>query len=264
MSSAKEFPADAYAPNGEPWWLLKYAPNTRQRYGAERKIAAWLYFNKSIGDRFTLRELREAISTDNLANDQEHFNRRMRELRKLGWRLPSSQEDAQLKTDEYRVVRKGWQPGAGPRPKTAGQISAILRRRVLERDGYRCVICGVANGEPYPDPPPGNAVLSIGHRIPRELGGSNDADNLQVECKRCNEPVREEVGLPETLEELYAQVKGLKRAEKVTMLEWLLNGRRTRSSLDALYDRARRLNPSERKQLAARLKVATGQQPTTG
>lgn len=264
MSSSQKFPPEAYAPDGELWWLLECAPNTKRPFGAEPKIAAWLYFNKDVGDRFTLRELREAVSTDNLANDQEHFNRRMRQLRKLGWQLPSSQEDAQLRTDEYRVAQKGWHPGVGPRPRTSGQISGALRRRVLERDGHRCVVCGVANGEPYPDPPSAKAVMSIGHRVPQEFGGSDDIDNLQVECKRCNEPVREEAGLPETLEEVYAQIKGLKRAEKATMLLWLRSGRRLRSKLDVLYDRARQLNPGEREQLAARLETATEQEPTTG
>ncbi|MEU2123806.1 HNH endonuclease [Nocardia niwae] len=263
--SSQEYPPDAYAPNGQLWWTLEFAPNSKQKFGAERKIAAWLNFNKEIGDRFTLRELREAVGTDNIPNDQEHFNRRMRELRKLGWRLPSSHEDGQLRTDEYRVGKKGWHPGAGPRPKTSGKISPALRRRVLERDGHRCVICGVANGEPYPDPPLGNAVMSIGHRIPQELGGSDDIDNLQAECKRCNEPVREEAGLPETLDEVYAQVKGLKRSDKARLLLWLSSGRRLRSELDVLYDRARRLSPDERTNLIKRLKVATERlQPNPG
>ncbi|KAA8885090.1 HNH endonuclease [Nocardia colli] len=260
MITGNEYPAAAYAPSGELWWLLEHAPNTKKPFGAEPKIAAWLHFNKEIGDRFTLRELRKAVSTDNLANNQEHFNRRMRQLRKLGWQLVSSQEDGRLRTDEYRVAQKGWHPAVGPRPKISGQIGGALRRRVLLRDGHRCVICGIGSGELYPDPPESTAVMSIGHRIPQELGGSDDIDNLQVECKRCNEPVREEAGLPETLEEVYAQVKGLKRAEKMTLLEWLRNGRRSRSKLDDLYDRARRLNPSERARLADRLGVATEQQ----
>ncbi|MEC3915142.1 HNH endonuclease [Nocardia sp. CDC160] len=257
---SQNFPAEAYAPNGVLWWLLEYAPDTKRRYGAEPKIAAWLHFNKDVGETFTLRELRIAIPTDELANSQEHFNRRLRELRKLGWQFRSSHEDATLRQDEYRLAVKGWHPGDGPRPKTSGKISGALRRRVLERDGHRCVICGVANGEPYPDPPQGTAVMSIGHRIPQEFGGTDDIDNLQVECKRCNEPVREEAGLPETLDEVYAQIKGLKRTEKSTMLQWLRSGRRTRSKLDVLYDRARRLNPAEREQLAARLETATNQQ----
>ncbi len=257
--SGQDYPAAAYAPDGQLWWTLEVAPGTKRRYGAVNKIAAWLYFSKAIGDRFTLRELRAAVGTDNVPNDQEHFNRRMRELRALGWRLPSSQDDAQLRTNEYRVAEKGWQPGAGPRPKISGQISPTVRRAVLERDGRRCVICGVGSGEPYPDPPTENAVMSTGHRIPQKFGGSDGIDNLQVECKRCNEPVREEVGLPETLDAVYAQVRGLKRADKETMLRWLRSGRKVRSKLDVLYDRARQLSPEERDQLTQRLELATEQ-----
>ncbi|MEV0947864.1 hypothetical protein [Rhodococcus sp. NPDC049939] len=91
-----------------------------------------------------------------------------------------------------------------------------------------------------------------------KLGGTDDIDNPQAECKRCNEPVREEAGLPETLDEVYAEVKGLKRAEKTTILQWLRDGRRSRSKLDRLYDRARRLTPSEKARLVERLEQATG------
>lgn len=259
----RPFPDDAYAPTGELWWDLKFHPSdkggyTKRIFGVEGKLAAWLYFNKEIGDRFTMREVRAVLGDNDIPNDHENFSRRMRRLRQRGWRILSSQEDAQLRTDEYRVTEKGWHPGQGPRPKAPGMVSGVLRRRVLERDGQRCVICGVANGEPYPDPPPGNAVMSIGHRIAQEHGGTDDIDNLQVECKRCNEPVREEVGLPETLDEVYAEVKGLKKAEKTVLMQWLRSGRRLRSKLDVLYDRARRLSPGERDNLIETLERATG------
>ncbi|MDM7488688.1 HNH endonuclease [Rhodococcus sp. CSLK01-03] len=253
----QQYPAEAYAPTGELWWTLQFHPGKKMPYGAERKIAAWLYFNKSVGSTFTMRELREALGADNVPNNQEHLNRRMRQLRKLGWRLPSSQEVAGLKPDEYKVAEQGWHPGLGERPKTAGMIGARLRRQVFERDGNRCVICGVGRGEPYPDPPPGVAVMSVGHRIPQEFGGTDDLDNLQTECKRCNEQVREEAGLPETLDEVYAEIKGLKRTEKTVLLQWLRSGRRLRSKVDTLYDRARRLSESEKETLIERLETAT-------
>ncbi|MEU6184777.1 HNH endonuclease [Nocardia sp. NPDC047038] len=261
--TAQDYPAEAYALDGQLWWTLPFYPGTKRPYGAVNKIAAWLYFNKRVGDRFTIRELREAVGTDNAPNYQEHFNRRLRELRALGWLLPSSQEDAELRTDEYRVGVKGWHPGAGPRPKFSSRISPAVQRTVFDRDGRRCVICGVASGEPYPAAPTEMAAITIGHRIPQKFGGSDDIDNLQVECQRCNEPMREEAGLPVTFDEVYAQIRRLKRAEKETMLRWMRSGRRSRSRLDVLYDQARQLSPNEKRQLTERLELATDQ-PSLG
>jgi hypothetical protein len=257
MTDQREYPDDAYASNGELWWKLKYHPGKKQVFGAERKIAAWLYFHKPIDATFTMKELRDALGSDNVPNDQEHLNRRMRNLRKLDWEVPSSLQVAGLRTDEYKIVKQGWHPGAGKRPKTSGQIGARLKRQVFDRDGNRCVVCGVGNGEPYPDPPKVPAVITAGHRIAQEHGGTDDLDNLQTECKRCNEPLREEARQPEKLDSVYAVVKGLKKADKITLLQWLRTGQRLRSQLDILYDRARRLTPSEKTNLIERLEVAT-------
>ena len=52
---------------------------------------------------------------------------------------------------------------------------ARVRRRVLDRDGWRCVVCG------------GAGVLEVHHRQPLADGGAEyAADNLESRCRRCH------------------------------------------------------------------------------
>lgn len=61
-------------------------------------------------------------------------------------------------------------PGGGH----AAKVSNSRRRRVYERDAYRCVHCG------------GTEDLTIDHKHPRIRGGTNAEDNLQTLCRSCN------------------------------------------------------------------------------
>lgn len=49
------------------------------------------------------------------------------------------------------------------------------RRRVLARDGCRCVECG------------GAELLTVHHIVARNDGGSNHAGNLTTLCLRCHD-----------------------------------------------------------------------------
>ena len=250
--ASNDYPAEAYAPNGILWWKLRYWPgSTTREYGDERKLAAWMAFNVNIGETFTMRDLRTALGGDVIPNDAEHLNRRLRELRKDGWSVPSNKDDRNLPVGTYRLETQGWHPGEGKRP-ARNTISQATRRRVLDRDGWRCVVCGVGSGEPYPGEPGTNAVLTAGHRVPNAFGGSSrDINNLQAECKRCNEPVRQELRSPETLEQVLPDVRRLKKSELETLLSWLVAEHRTRNRLDDVYDRARRLSAGEQDDLEA-------------
>jgi 5-methylcytosine-specific restriction endonuclease McrA len=53
-------------------------------------------------------------------------------------------------------------------------IPLELRAAILERDGFRCLHCGVQDR------------LSIDHIIPESRGGTMDIENLQTLCRRCN------------------------------------------------------------------------------
>lgn len=236
------YPRTAYAPDGTLWWRLETWPDTRRRFGDERKLAAWLTFNLEVGDVFTIRDLRAV-----LGSDAEHFNRRMRRLRPDGWQLSSAHDDGSLSPDQYRLGAKGWSPGSPEERPSRSGVSQGARRRVFDRDGRRCVICGVGSGEPYPGEPGSRAVLTIGHRLPgaRE-GSSRDLSNLQTECRRCNEPVRDELSPKERLADLLPEIRLLSRSEKTRLESWLLEGHRTRDRADEMYDRLRMLGDADR------------------
>lgn len=252
-----EYPAEAYAEDGVLWWELEHEPGGKRKFGAERKIAAWLAFNRDKGETFTMRDLRDALGTDATPNADEHLNRRMRRLRADGWEITSNAGDKSLPIDAYRIDAKGWHPGQGPRPK-ADAISKRLEREVFERDGYRCVICGVGRGEPYPGKPDSHAVITVGHRQAREhKGSSKDPDNLETQCKPHNEPVREEL-LPESLDEVLIGLKRLKREELEKLETWLSQDYRSRDRLDVIHDRARSLSPDERQEFLVEVRKRLG------
>lgn len=63
---------------------------------------------------------------------------------------------------------------------TPRSISLALRYNVLNRDRFRCVICGRS---PAKDP---NIELHIDHIFPWSKGGQNTEDNLRTLCFDCN------------------------------------------------------------------------------
>ena len=59
-------------------------------------------------------------------------------------------------------------------------INDTTRYAVLERAGFKCQCCGI---KPLKD---NDVILHIDHIIPHSLGGSDNIDNLQVLCDKCN------------------------------------------------------------------------------
>lgn len=243
-----DYPEEAFSPDGVLWWEQEFHTGTRQVFGGEQKLAAWLYWNVDEGSTFTMPVLRDALDSS-----AEHLNRRLRSLRELGWVLPSYQDDRTLSTGQYRVEVKGWWPGEGARPRTGGAVSQRIRRIVFDRDGSRCVICGVGSGEQYPGEPTSRATMTIGHRIAQALGGSDRPDNLRTECSRCNEPRREEGRRPERFDEIFTEIRRFSREDLRTLHQWVVDGQRGRSKVDEIYDRLRSLGHEEQRDAASRI-----------
>lgn len=62
------------------------------------------------------------------------------------------------------------------------QLSPGLRWKVLKRDKFKCVACGIGKKE--------GALLQIDHKIARVNGGTNEPKNLRTLCLECNEGKR--------------------------------------------------------------------------
>jgi len=68
-------------------------------------------------------------------------------------------------------------------PESAGKVeledfTPEQKRLILERDGYRCVICGKR--------PEDGVELHVDHIKPRHLGGRSEIENGQTLCSQCN------------------------------------------------------------------------------
>lgn len=57
-------------------------------------------------------------------------------------------------------------------------IRGKVRLEVFERDNYQCQVCGATIGD--------GVKLHIDHIVPVSKGGTDDIDNLQVLCDKCN------------------------------------------------------------------------------
>ncbi|ENX60706.1 hypothetical protein F885_01814 [Acinetobacter higginsii] len=61
-----------------------------------------------------------------------------------------------------------------PKKYIKKKIGMKLRLEVYERDGFKCVTCGVQKN------------LTLDHIKPEILGGASTIENLQTMCKSCN------------------------------------------------------------------------------
>jgi hypothetical protein len=244
----------ARSPSEEVWWKLRSWPGKTQHFGVEPKLAAWLNFNAKVGDVFTIRQLRQALGGTAGPNTQEHFNRRLRNLRKYGWFVLSSRDAGNLKSNEYRLEQIGSPIWLGKSNYGSKSISEKTRYEIFASDGNRCLLCGIGEGEPYPDQPDRFARLTLGHFVADSFRGPNDPANLRTECSRCNRPVKEEARRSESAAELWPKIRSLSRAGKARLFAWIEKGYRQRDIIDTLFDQIRVLPAIQRDQIRVRLK----------
>lgn len=204
--------------------------------GAAKRTAKWLHEVVGAGNIFTKAQLRAAVP------DREQVDRRMRDLREIGWVINTSNEDATLSNEQLRVVKEGEHPWVeGYRWPSGSRVSGKVRRMVFDRDGNRCVVCGIASGEPYPHEPTKKARLTIGHVLPKGRRGSNDPENLRTECSLCNETSRHLTSTPVDPELVKAEIRALPRAERAELRLWMTENRRRFTKTEALWAKYRQL-----------------------
>jgi 5-methylcytosine-specific restriction endonuclease McrA len=138
--------------------------NTLIKGSSERAIYKVLFENQD--KSMSMADIRHALGLE--AGQQEHLNRRMRELYRVFnvertrngtetlYRL-ISQREVQLNTENISNADRAW----------------ALRDK-------RCAQCGKT-------PEEDGVRLHVDHKIPQAWGGTNDRDNLQALCSQCNE-----------------------------------------------------------------------------
>jgi hypothetical protein len=197
--------------------------------GAAKRVGHYLATEVGEGKVFGKAQLRR------FAPDTEQIDRRMRDLRKIGWIIRTYRDKAGLKPDELYLETIGqhlWVDG-WKWPKEG--ITAGKRRQVLDRDGRRCMVCGIDFGEEFPDQPGVVARATIGHVLPKERGGTDDLDNLRAECQLCNETARNLTDTPVDADLITRRIMQLGRADKEKLAAWMLAGHRSFSDAERLW-----------------------------
>jgi hypothetical protein len=122
------------------------------------------YFRANTGKTVSKDELRY------VSRIQEH-PRRVRELAEAGWQIDSNLDRTDLRSGEYVMV-------AGDQLPAKAREHIKLRFEILDRDDFRCQVCGTQAGA--------GRRLQVHHILPVESGGTNDPDNLETLCDACH------------------------------------------------------------------------------
>lgn len=203
--------------------------------GTAKRVGHYLATQVGEGQVFEKSTLRAIIP------DIEQVDRRMRDLRKVGWTIRTYKDMAHLRPNQLFLERIGervWEMGYRW-PRKA--LSAARRREVLDRDGSHCKVCGIDFGAEYPDRPGVIARPTIGHIIPRERGGTDDPSNLRPECQFCNEPARNLTAPAADVELLKREMRELRREDKRRLQQWIQDGSRTYTRVERLWAKYRQL-----------------------
>ncbi|MGY5127865.1 hypothetical protein [Streptomyces nigrescens] len=202
-----------------------------QRNGGRVRVALWLLQVVGEGGVFTKEEVRDAFP------GVSQIDRRMRELRASGWQILTSLNDASLKPNEHRFVKRGepvWEPGKS-KAKPKSSLTPSQRSEAMKADGYICRRCGIASGERYGSGLE-TAQLDIARREVRFPDGTVDVQ-LATECKRCREGSKGEIDLVELMDAISA----LGSVERKIFAQWMEADRRSYSSLEKLWGTYRTL-----------------------
>lgn len=182
--------------------------------------------------------------------------RRMRDLREMGWVIDNYKTSSSLRPDQYFLRKIGTRIDLGePRPTTERKtISRAKRRRILERDGHTCQVCGATAGLEHPDDHGKNVVLTVRQIIDIQMGGTDDDENLRAECTVCAHQVRAAILSPQNAHGVLAlaQVLG-NRKDKQRLYRWMSAGRRLPDDTERVYNEWARLSQAQRDEVRTEL-----------
>lgn len=198
-------------------------------------------------------QLRDAIPGVN------QVDRRVRSLRQADWIIHEYRTHSGLAADEFLLERIGvpvWEPGLAG--YGLSRVTSRTRNEVMARDNNRCVRCGIAAGEPYPDDPNATARLTLGHVTPAGHRGSAGPENLVTECARCNETAQTQTAARPSADQVWDRISRLGRADKLRILSWLQAGGREFSAAETAFMLARQLPGVERELILSRLREFAG------
>lgn len=196
------------------------------------------------GGKFTKLNLLEAVP------GVAQADRRMRDLRSMGWVIDNYKINPNLSPDQYLLRAIGTRVDLGEKPTGLRKtITGSKRRRILDRDGHVCQSCFTAGGEEFADAPGRRATLTIGHIKPVARGGTDDDSNLRAECQRCNDEARDNTDNPPDPDEVLTQASRGSRKDKRELYLWMQQNRRAVSDQEQLFIKWRRLPIEERERV---------------
>lgn len=208
----------------------------------------WLIQVIGTGNTFTKEQLRLAFPGVSQAD------RRVRDLRKFGWTILTSTEDATLLAEEQRFVRAGvpvWDPAARRAATPQNTLSAKDVKAILVRDSHMCTSCGISGAEAYPDDPTQTGVLSVTRRTTLMPDGSEQT-LLVTECKRCragSDDSSAQAG------EVLAAIESLDNDDRRRLMRWMSRDRRIVSQMERVWSSYRLLPADARDELRSHLGI---------
>ena len=116
--------------------------------------------------RSQFRALGEYYSTTDMFGEDSHYD------------VGATRFDSDVLSELFLCIVESAQQIAADIEIKRTQLPSKLRFSILERDNFRCQICGRDATD--------RVLLEIDHKIPVSKGGSNDVGNLQVLCRECN------------------------------------------------------------------------------
>lgn len=151
----------------------KFWINREQSICEKATLKPTTSFQVKIRATYTSPQGRNSYRSDALyyATEVENFLNDIERVKKI------ELEKAKLEQEkrEERERRKMMKPA---QEIERGKLSKKLRYEILERDNYRCVICGRSAED--------GVVLHVDHIIPVSKGGKTVAENLRTLCADCN------------------------------------------------------------------------------